>query len=118
MGREEQGLVSEIHLRDSELTALEHEVRKAAKVIEELKRTNRETEDEATSRATHVHSLQSELGDALHIEGVRDIPMREDLTKRFPFVRYLIKKESNKQNLIKRFPFVRDLIKREINELS
>merc|ERR1711904_76466 len=89
----EQELISEIHLRDSELTALEHEIREATKTIEELKRANREAEDVAMSCATHVHSLQSKLGDALHIEGARD--MREDLTKRFPFVRDLIEREIN-----------------------
>merc|ERR1719420_2340298 len=68
----EQELVSEIHLRDSELTALEHELREASKTIEELKRADREAEDVDMSRATHVHSLQSKLGDALHIEGVKD----------------------------------------------
>jgi len=93
----EQELVSEIHLRDSELTALEHEIREAAKTIEELKRANREAEDAAMSRATectNVHSAQSMLGDASHIEGIRD--MKEDLTIRFPFVRGLIEKEVNK----------------------
>jgi hypothetical protein len=199
----EQELVSEIYLRDSELTALEHEVREAAKTIEELenanreslqvalptlldpsryrqedklkiqkpsqpqvedvamsrtthvtieelkraiceaedvavsrtthvtieelKRANGEAEDVAMSHATHVHSLQSKLGDAF--EGVRN--MREDLTKRIPFVRDLIEREINKlsqsdakgvrdmrEDLSKKFPLLRDLIKREINELS
>merc|ERR1719335_2153320 len=100
----EQELVSEIHLRDSELTALEQEIREAATVIEELKSANREAEDVAMSRATHVHSLQSKLGDALpHLLGVRDIGIkntREDLTSRFPFVRDLIKRESSKLSQI------------------
>merc|ERR1719333_799520 len=34
----DQGLVSEIHLRDSELTALEHQVRETAKSVEELQK--------------------------------------------------------------------------------
>merc|ERR1719428_403222 len=61
----EQGLVSEILLRDSELTALEHEIREAAKTIEELQMAKCEAEDVAMSRAIHVHSPQPKLGDAL-----------------------------------------------------
>lgn len=126
----EQELISEIHLRDSELTALEHEIRESAKTIKELKRVNREAEDVAMSHATYVHSLQSKPEDALHIEGVRD--MKEDLIERFPFIRDLIKKEIDKlsqsdglhiegvrhlkEDLTKRFPFVRGLIQREINK--
>ena len=108
----EQALISEIHRRDSELTALEHEIREAAKTIEELKSANREAEDVtvsspkgnksndlvnrgtanvAMSRATCVHPLQSKLGDALHVQGVMD--MRQDFTKRFPLVRELINAE-------------------------
>merc|ERR1719389_731447 len=57
----EQGLVSEIHLRDSELTALEHQVRETAKSVEELQKAKDAAEDAATRHAMRADLLQASL---------------------------------------------------------
>jgi hypothetical protein len=57
----EQGLVSEIYLRDSEITALEHEIREAAKSMEELKREKREALNVAMSYATRTKAQFTEF---------------------------------------------------------
>jgi len=61
----EQGLVSEIHLRDSELTALEHQVRETAKSVEELQKAKDAAEDAATRHAMRADLLQAQLADAV-----------------------------------------------------
>jgi hypothetical protein len=66
----EQGLVSEIYLRDSELTALEHQVKEAAKSVEVLQSAKRDAEEKALQQGIRVQLLEAQLAHASYLESV------------------------------------------------